>query len=122
MSSAISSINKLRFSGCSKTFLYQSLSSRQQAEISLAIKNSTGAAAANNLVNQISGIQTQHASLQDLSAQLTNLSALLDKVATLKAHASTASAGSQQLVNGLTQFKNRFDIRSRYSSFGFRYF
>lgn len=110
MSSAISSINSSDLAAVQATSAYQSLSSEQQAEINAAIKNSTGAATANNLVNQISGIQTQLASLQDLSAQLTNLSALLDKVAALKANASTASAstasaGSQQLVDGLTQFK-----------------
>ncbi|SDQ41216.1 YhgE/Pip domain-containing protein [Streptococcus equinus] len=108
MSSAISSINSSDLAAVRATPTYQGLSSEQQAEIDAAITNSTGAATANNLVNQISGIQTQLASLQDLSAQLTNLSALLDKVATLKATASTASAGSQQLVNGLTQFKTGF--------------
>ena len=105
MSTAISSINSSDLAAVRATPTYQGLSSEQQAEIDAAITNSTGAATANNLVNQISGIQTQLASLQDLSAQLTNLSALLDKVATLKANASTASAGSQQLVDGLTQFK-----------------
>lgn len=96
MSSAISSINSSDLAAAQATSAYQSLSPDQQAEITSAITNSAGATTANNLVNQISGIQTQ----------LTNLSALLDKeVATLKANASTASAGSQQLVDGLTQFK-----------------
>ncbi|MFP3767209.1 YhgE/Pip domain-containing protein [Streptococcus sp. TATVAM-FAB35] len=96
MSSAISSINSSDLAAVQATSAYQSLSPDQQAEITSAITNSAGATTANNLVNQISGIQTQ----------LTNLSALLDKeVATLKANASTASAGSQQLVDGLTQFK-----------------
>ncbi|SFR82190.1 putative membrane protein [Streptococcus equinus] len=108
MSTAISSINSSDLAAVRATPTYQGLSSEQQAEIDAAITNSTGAATANNLVNQISGIQTQLASLQGLSTQLTNLSALLDKVATLKATASTASAGSQQLVNGLTQFKAGF--------------
>ncbi|SDO90097.1 putative membrane protein [Streptococcus equinus] len=108
MSSAISSINSSDLAAVQATSAYQGLSSEQQAEIDAAITNSTGAATANNLVNQISGIQTQLASLQGLSTQLTNLSALLDKVATLKANSSAASAGSQQLVNGLTQFKAGF--------------
>lgn len=105
MSSAISSINSSDLAAVQSTSAYQGLSPEQQAEIDAAITNSAGATTANNLTSQISGIQTQLASLQDLSAQLTNLSALLDKVATLKANASTASAVSQQLVNGLTQFK-----------------
>ncbi|SDQ31809.1 putative membrane protein [Streptococcus equinus] len=108
MSSAISSINSSDLAAVQATSAYQGLSSEQQAEIDAAITNSTGAATANNLVNQISGIQTQLASLQGLSTQLTNLSALLDKVATLKASSSAASAGSQQLVDGLTQFKAGF--------------
>lgn len=108
MSTAISSINSSDLAAVRATPTYQGLSSEQQAEIDAAITNSTGAATANNLVNQISGIQTQLASLQGLSTQLTNLSALLDKVATLKASSSAASAGSQQLVNGLTQFKAGF--------------
>lgn len=105
MSSAISSINSSDLAAVQSTSAYQGLSPEQQAEIDAAITNSAGATTANNLTSQISGIQTQLASLQDLSAQLTNLSALLDKVVALKANASTASAVSQQLVNGLTQFK-----------------
>ncbi|WP_423215075.1 YhgE/Pip family protein [Streptococcus equinus] len=107
MSSAISSINSSDLAAVQSTSAYQGLSPEQQAEINAAITNN-GATTANNLTSQISGIQTQLASLQDLSAQLTNLSALLDKVAALKANASTASAGSQQLVDGLTRFKAGF--------------
>lgn len=107
ISSAISSINSSDLAAVQSTSAYQGLSPEQQAEINAAITNN-GATTANNLTSQISGIQTQLASLQDLSAQLTNLSALLDKVAALKANASTASAGSQQLVDGLTRFKAGF--------------
>jgi putative membrane protein len=53
MSSAISSINSSDLAAVQATSAYQSLSSEQQAEINAAIKNSTGAATANNLVNQI---------------------------------------------------------------------
>lgn len=103
--STISSINRSDLAAVRATSAYQSLSPEYRAQIDSAISNSSGAATANQLTSkisaiqsQISAIQSQLSSLQSLSSQLANLSTLLNNV--------SASGRSQQLVNGLTDFKS----------------
>src|SRR5699024_12082347 len=84
-----------------------SLSPEYRAKIDSAISNSSGAATANQLTSQISAIQSQLSSLQSLSSQLANLN-----VSALPSGVALASGGSQQLVNGLTDYKSGLEAET----------